>query len=264
MSEIDTDQQVANEVESTEPLVNTQTDSETQVAQPEQSSAPQDKEQTPFHEHPRFKELIDSNRTYKEQLSSYEQRMEAMQRQFQEQITRMQPAPQKEINPFVSKLKEIDPRYAEWAEQLEARATKAEAVERDLQEFKRERLVSNYESSVEKLHAEHKISDELKPYVKAHLDALAVSGQLKELSQVPEIYKKVAERYQQLVSNVERATTAKYTQAKKADNKTPASQPKGKAPTSRNEKGQFTGDREADSALIAKRVMEVVRAERDT
>lgn len=253
-------QQGANEVESPEPQ-QTQPDAETKVAQSEQPPAPLEEKQIPFHEHPRFKELIDSNRTYKEQLSAYERRMEAMQNQFQEQFNKVSQPP-KAANPFVEKLREIDPKYAEYIESLESRTSKAEALERDLAEFKRERLVQSYESAVEKLHAEHKISEDLKPYVKAQLDALAMSGQLKELSQIPDVYRKVAEKYQQLVSNVERATTAKYSQNKKTDAKAPATQPKGKVPT-RNEKGQFTGDREVDSATIAKRVMEVVRAERD-
>lgn len=264
MSEIENlDQQDANLAEPSEPQAQPQADSEIQVAQNEQPPAPEQKEPTPFHEHPRFKELIEQNRAAKEQLSAYEQRMEALQRQFEERISSLQPKPQKEVNPFVSKLKEIDPKYAEWAESVEARASKAEALEREIAEFKRERLVQSYESGVEKLHSEHKISDELKPYVKAQLDALAVSGQLREMSQLPSVYKAVADKFRALSESIERSTTAKYTQAKKADAKSPTPQPKGKA-VSRNEKGQFTGDREADSALIAKRVMEVVRAERDT
>ena len=56
--------------------------SESSEAEPQQA-APETKQEekpAPFHEHPRFKELIEQNRNFKEDAAQRAQAMEAMQR----------------------------------------------------------------------------------------------------------------------------------------------------------------------------------------
>ncbi|HYE72212.1 MAG TPA: hypothetical protein VEF04_02735, partial [Blastocatellia bacterium] len=252
-------QQDANTIEETSAPQIESTDSQSVETSAQQSevSQEQSEKQVPFHEHPRFKELIDYRRQSEERLAAYEQQIQEMQRMYQEALKARQPQP--EINPFVAKLKEIDPRYGEWAESVEARASKAEAVEQELQQLRTERLINQYESAVERLHSEHKTPDTMKARIKRELDAAVIRGEVK-LQDVPRAYKQAFDDYTKWLDEVKRSERASYVQDKSKDATAPSSQPKGKLPP-RNEKGQFTGDRESDLAMIAKRALKLSKAE---
>lgn len=223
-----------------------------------EGEASHEQSQVPFHEHPRFKELIDYRRQAEERFSTYERQMQEMQRQYQEALAQRQQA-QKPVNPLVSKFKEIDPEYGKTMEEIYERAQSVEEVRKELAELRRERMVAQYESTVEKLHNDNKVDPSIRNFVKKQLDALAFSGQIRDLKDVPNAYKAIADEYTKLIEGVKRSTTAGYVQDKSKDAKSPQSQPKGKIPP-RNEKGQFTGDRETDLAMIARRAVKLSKA----
>jgi len=255
--EVNSQQDVVAE-ESSAPQPET-TQSESQSASPAPSEQPQENldRQVPFHEHPRFKELIEERRSYATQLEQMKAQMENMQRSQQESARAAQPKP---VNTFVEKLREIDPSYAQYIESLEARASKTETIEQRLDAYERARIVNEYESTVTKLHTDNKIPAELQPLVRQQLDAMARSGELRDIKDVPNAYKKVAEVFSKFTEGLKRSTTASYVQDKSKDASTPSSQPKGKT-APRNQKGQFTGDRESDMQIIAQRALKQMRGE---
>lgn len=201
--------------------------------QPQEAQA----KEPPFHEHPRFKELIEERKQMQEQL-------QAFQRQMTEQQTQMKSFGQKpEVNPFVAKLSEIDPAYGEWAKDMEK--TKAEFAEMKAwkQEQAREQLVQQYTSQVDKLHEDNKVPAELRELVKAQIDAMAISNPNLGLKDLPKVYGDVYGKLSKILEGTKRAERASYVSDKTKDGNVPASQPKGKvasgkadsAPKSRDE-----------------------------
>lgn len=246
------EQQDANiEVESSEPSVET-----SPVENTETSPEPAQK-QVPFNQDPRIQDYIE--RQIAKRDEQYQRQMAEMQARFQEQFA---PKPEKQVNPFVQKLREIDPSYAEYIESLEGRANKVDNLEKTLQRYEQQQLVAKYETAVERMHTESKTPEEIKPFIREQLDAMALSGRLQSPDQVQDVYKTVLARYTTLIDGLKRAERASYVQDKSKDTTAPTSQPKGKAPA-RNEKGQFTGDKEADLANIARRALKRARAEHD-
>lgn len=255
-------QQDANSGDTSAP----QTQPDSQLSEPssqESQSAPDQSESKlpPLHEHPRFKELIEDNRNYKSRLSEYETRMADFERRYQEAVQSQQPKPEKKTNPFVEKLREIDPAYAEYIESIEARASKAEQVEARFTEMENERIRTQYDSSMSRLQAEHKLPPQVSSLVKQQVDALVMSGQVKDLKEVPAAYKNIAEQYTKMLDELKRSERAQYVTEKSTDARQPSSQPKGK-PATRDDKGRFmTGDREDHLALIAQKALRVARGE---
>jgi hypothetical protein len=254
-------QQDANFEDSSAPQNQEQEQNLDSSAQESRESQTQSEANVPFHEHPRFKELIDYRRQSEERLAQYERQMADMQRQYQEALqARQQPAQQ--VNPLIAKFKEIDPAYGQTMEEIYSKAQSVDEVRRELQELRREKLISQYESSVEKLHNEHKLPENIKSFVKEQLDAMAMQGQIQNLKDIPTAYKAVADKYSKLIEDVKRSERASYVTDKSKDAQAPMPQSKGRTPP-RNERGQFTGDRETDIALIAKRALKLSKAEGD-
>lgn len=255
-------QQDANQIEESSEPQTQSTDSKTldSSAQTEVVAATEQSEQEkPFHEHPRFQELIQKNREAEQRAAQYEQMMADMRSKYDELSSKLQPP--KQANPFVSKLREIDPAYAEYIESLESKASKADLALQRLEHLETQNLVKQYENQVERLHSDNKTPESVKSLIKEQLDHQALRGEI-QLKDVPGAYKKALDRYTKLIDDVKRGERASYVEVKTKDAQIPASQPKGKAPP-RNEKGQFTGDREADMALIAKRAVALSKAEKD-
>src|SRR5690349_17852905 len=64
----------------------------------------QQKAEAPFHEHPRFKEIIDQNRTYRSELTN-------LQKQIAELSKPKQAETAPSVHPFISDLEKINPQY---------------------------------------------------------------------------------------------------------------------------------------------------------
>ena len=230
----------------------------------EQSPAQETQEQgtdrsTPFHEHPRFKELIDYKNQSEQRLQQYEEKLQQMASQY-EQAMKAQRAQAEapKMHPFVNRLREIDPMYGEWAQTLEQKAAVVEQLKAELDNMRNERLRSDYESGVSKLHAASKLPEKLQPFVKKELDNLIYQNKLTRLEDLPKAYKEVADEYSKLLEQEKRADRAQLVQEKSKDAKIPTSA-KGKTPP-KSQSSEYTGDREADMATIARRVLKISRA----
>lgn len=235
-----------------------QTQTESQ-AQPEKVAAEQS-EQQKFVPYERFQELVHDRQERDNRLKEYEGRMSQMEKQFQSELARIN-QPTKEVNPFVAKLREIDPKYAEYIEGLEGRTSKVDSLEKELQALRNESLRSQYTSMVGNLHESNKVPEALRPFIQESLDARVMSGQVASLKEVNEAYKAEFEKFAKLLEATKRETTKSYAAEKTKDSSTPASQPKGKAAGGKDVKA--SGSREDQLSQIAKLAVQKARAERD-
>jgi hypothetical protein len=242
--------------------VNTAESSEPQSSQPEANQASDStNEKTTSQSVPyeRFQEVIAAKNEIANQVKAYEQRMAEMERRFSEQQKTPQ-APQKTVHPFVAKLREIDPGYAEYIESLESRVSKIDSLEQDSQASKLERLRSDYESTVERLHGANKVPEAVRPLIKEMLDGMALRGDLKDVKGVEAAYKKQAERFTSLLETTKRETTKSYVTDKSKDSSAPTSQPKGGRASP---KEPAYKDKEEAFASIVKSALTKSKAERD-
>ena len=235
---------------------NQATEQETKVSA-DSGQAQTSQEQVPFHEHPRFKELIEERKTYAQQA----QEMQRAYQELQKQIQSLQKPKEDNTHPFVAKLKEIDPAYAEWASNLEQKAAGFEEFKAWRAEQEKNALVSNYESAVEKLHGEMNVPKELRDTYKDLLDAQAMKDPNFGLKNVAEAYKKIHERFSSYIESTKRAERASYVKDKSKDSSAPTSQPKGRP--AGQQKSSTPLDRETILANIVKSSLSKAKAESD-
>jgi len=248
-------QQDANEADTSEPQISSPEETNSTSAAERVSQNSQSEKQLPFHEHPRFKELIEEKKTYAEQLQQMQKQMQEMSQRYQQQ------AEPKKSHPFVERLKEIDPAYGEWAGGLDGLKEQLAEMKAWKDEQGRQTVVREYESSVEKLHTEHKVPKELQELYKEQLDARAYKDPNFGLKDVPAAYKQLHEKYSKFLDATKRAERASYVVDKSKDSSAPSSQSKG-APAGKAKAPQFK-DREEAYAAIVKQATTRSKADND-
>lgn len=221
-NEIENQSDVQNEV-SSEPQSDTQVEeSGQQAAKPEASSQ---STELPFHEHPRWKEVMAERNAERQQRQALEQRLAQLEQGKQEV---KKPA----VDPMYERLKGIDPEFADYMQGLKTRAEKAEALEARLEQFEQVQFANAAKSTFSELNAANKVSPELSKLYEQQLEAAYARGEFKDLSGLKETYQRVHETFSEILKSQERSVLENYTKSKKQDATKPASQPKGKPASS--------------------------------
>lgn len=200
-----------------------------------QAAPKQEQEATPFHEHPRFKELVEQ----KNEFSKRYQDMESRYKQLENQLTQFkdsQPKAPTETDQLLADLKKVDPRLANVIEQQLKAAKTAETVQARLEQFERQHQEQNHRSTlstavakINSLHEVNKVSDFGKQYIEARLDNAYRGGQLNagDLKAVEAAYAEHAKAIKTYEDNFKREVTKGYVQDKTKDASIPTSVPKG-------------------------------------
>lgn len=209
---------------------------------------------TPFHEHPRFKELVEQKNAERSQREA----LEAKLAQFEERFTKMS-QPAKQEDPLIARLKQIDPEFGERFEKLNASQQELAELREWRQNYESSQIREKAVSSVQTLHSENKVTPELKSLIESDLIALDSQGKLRGLADIPAAYKASLEKYTRLIDGIRRSEREGYVKAKSQDASSPTSQPKGKAaPNASNSK--FQGNREDARAQLIKSVLKQSKA----
>jgi len=222
----------ANETEvSSEPQNNSQ---ETLNASESTQTPEANTEKTPeFHEHPRFKELIEDRNSMKEALAESKRQYEDLQRMVRG--LQASQAPQaKPKNADLEELRSIKPELASYIEKIGESTSKIEQLEAQLAESRNQTLVDRYTNAVKELYSTNKVSSEMQPLYDSLIRASVMQSNAR-LDQVPSIFNKVHADMSKLVDGIKRSTTAEYSQGKKKDASAPKPMVKGATPT----KGDF-------------------------
>lgn len=235
----------------TSPETNNEAPASESLNESRQSSA---ESQMPFHEHPRFKELISERNTFKEQIEAMQRQMEALNAQKQQQT------PEKK-HPFVSKLSEIDPAYGEWAGNVEQMKKEFEELRAWKQEQARQSVINEYNSSIEKLHGENKVPETLRERIKEKIDFLAMTNPKLGLKDLPNIYKDILEKENKFLEGIKRSERASYVTDKSKDARAPQTQTKGAPAGQKANKPPM--DREAMYSSIVKNALKNSKAGSD-
>lgn len=183
---------------------------ENQSEQVEQEAKPA--ETTPFHEHPRFKELIEQKNQQAEQIKAYQEQMRELQNQFKS----MQPKQKTPEEALLERLKGIDPEFGGWAENIDQ--TRRELAE--FKEWKRnlelEQGRQQAQSALESLYTEHKVSKEMKDLYRSQIESIAYNNPDLKPQDLPKVFKQVHEGLSKWAQDYERSIRSKYvTEVKK-------------------------------------------------
>lgn len=234
-----------------------------------QVAAPQQPDTTPFHEHPRFKELVEQKNQALASQRELADKYATMERQLKD-LSTPKPQTQAEKDELIEDIRKVDPRLAERlekfskygnsVEQLQARL---EAYEKQQVQTQQQQVVQSAVAKINQLHETNKVSPEIKTFINNEIDRLYMSGALKELSQVDTVYKTVHDQYTKFVDSIKRSERESYVKAKTPDSKVPASQPKGEPAKSAPKKPSFSKDPEQAKAQIVSRYLKMKAAEKD-
>lgn len=217
----------------------------------------QSQDNTPFHEHPRFKELIEEKNSYKEQLSRMQEQIERLSQ------AQSQPKSQDaQKDALLERLKGIDPEFGSLIETFKKNAEKLEQLEQWKQQSETQTLQQQAVSTVTRLHEENKVPAEIRSFYDAMIRQEAASNPKLGLKDLPQVYKTVHERFTKYLDSTKRAERASYVQEKGADSKAPVSQPKGKTVTPQVRK-QFSKDSGEERQETVSEVLKLMRAERN-
>ena len=244
---------VSPEPQSSEPVVS-QDDSQS-VSSAKETKQPEPN--VPFHEHPRFKELVEQKNKYAEQLKAFEDRY----KQLEERLSRPQ-AQEPKQDPLIARLRDIDPEFAERIEKLSGLSEKASEYERKLAEIEERAFARTALEKINTLHATNKVPKELQERYNKELDIAYQSGQLRDVNAVEAKYKQIHEDYSKLLESYKRTAIEQYTSAKKADAKAPASQPKGQS-VNHSKKFEWSKDPEEARRQLVSRVLNTAKAEKE-
>lgn len=236
-------------------------------------AAPEQKQDTtPFHEHPRFKELVEQKNESARRYQDMESRYQTLQQQLSSLKESQQPKAPSEFDQLIKDLKGVDPRLAaalesqakaaESAKSLEARL---EAFEKQSQEAARTQTLSTAVAKINSLHDSNKMSDFGKQFINNQMDIAYRNGQLNasDLKAVESMYGEASKAIKAYEESLKRATTESYVQDKKKDASVPTSQPKGAPAKPAAKKNPFSSDKETAKQQIVSRYLKQAAANRE-
>lgn len=224
------------------------------VQETEQQTQPESQQaqvsEPPFHEHPRWKEVMESRRQDSERLKTYETQMAELRGQLQAYSQQRAPQkPEKPGNPLVDRLKGIDPEFGKDYEELRSLRDEFTQLRDWKQQVDRQNLINQAVTKVNTLYDKNKVADELKPVYGAWIENRALNTPNAKVEDLDAYFKEIHTYMTQHNESLKRNERASYVTAKKGD-ATPASQSGGVAMIPAKPKVQIS--KEQAIAQIAK------------
>lgn len=254
-SELETESGVSEEAASPEPSSSEGSNEEAQAA-----SQPKPEESTqPFHEHPRFKELVEQ----KNQALATQKALEERYSQLEARLKDLAPKAETPKDELIEHLKTIDPRFAARMEELTKSTSVIQQLQEKLASYEKQQVTSQAVNNINTLHEQNKVTPELKSFINNEMDRLYMNGSLKTTDQIPGLYKAIHDTYSKFIDGIKRAERESYVKDKKVDSKIPSSQPKGKPAGPADKKFQFSKDPEIARQQVVSRYLKTAKAEAD-
>lgn len=201
---------------------------QSQSEAPVQEAQAKPEQNVPFHEHPRFKELVEQKNQYATKYSQLEEgykRLEAQLKQLQTPQKVEQSAQEK----ILERLQGIDPEFAGFQKELVTKLAMAEQVKQELEQLKQERQQEVYQrqaqeanQNFEKLCADNKIPKHMEIFYREAIANAAMSKN-SSVNDLPVLFKEAHERLSKSFEEFRRQDREAYAASKKSD-KVPASQ----------------------------------------
>jgi len=238
-----------------------QTSDAPQAAPSESQPAPtqETKQDLPFHEHPRWKEVINERNQYATKVQELERRFEEQSRKWDQSFKQSQPQPK---DALLERLKGIDPEFAARAEKWETASQRAERLEQELQSYRTQAQQEQARSQVEQLYAQNKVPTELQSAYRAQLESMARENPNLSLKDIPQMFQQVHAGWQKFQEAQKRQYLAEYSKGKAQDSVPSSPKASGVKPQAPDKAKAFTDPEEARAAA-AKLMAQHLRASRN-
>ena len=239
----------------------------------QQAAAPkQETKEPPFHEHPRFKEIVEqknqalaAQKAMEQRLAQFEQRFNQSQQQAKAQPSQEQT----ELTSLIEDLKKVDPRLAAQIEAANKASSTVQQLQQKLEAFEkqqesqaRQSQIQTAVSKINQMHESNKASPEVKQFINDKLDLLYMQGKL-SMENLETEYKNAHEGLTKYLEAVKRSERESYVQDKKKDAAVPTSQPKGTPAKPSTNKPSWSKDPEVARQQIVSRFLKQRAANKD-
>lgn len=231
----------------------------------EAAPAPKADPQVPFHEHPRFKELIEEKNTFKSRLEENERTHKQQYADMQAKLEAFQKASTpKQEDALMARLKGIDPEFADRFGKLgdiETLKQELQQVQSWKQEMAQERVRHEAVSARDKFYADNKVPADKQGIYNALLSHASNSNPNLGLKDLPKMLKDVHDQISKVFTSAQRDATKQLVEGKKADGSKPTSQPKGQPV--KPGKPEFSKNPGEAKAQLIKDILAETRANKD-
>jgi len=220
-------------------------------SQKQQSSPESKQDTTPFHEHPRFKELVQQKNDFAKRVETYEKELSDLRSRFD---SKPKEAVESAEAKLISRLKGIDPEFGTWAEQQQKLQSELSELKQWKVQNEQQTYLNSARSVAERLQSELKVDPELH---NMYLQQIPMGTPVDKISQM---YKDINDKVSKLFEAKERAALSKYSDSKKVDAKVPVSA-KGRAvnPSNKADKPAYSKDPDEARAQIVANSLRMLR-----
>lgn len=239
----------------------------------EQSSADAKEKDVPFNEHPRWKEVYEQSKEYKERSRQYEQQlteqkvaMARLQAQYEAIAKPKEADPDAEI---IKAFAGVDPTMGQFMQKLYGKANAVDQLQTDLKELReyrsnqqKEAIKTEFNNKLSSLAESNKVPKELQAFYKSRILEEAQSNPNMEMKDVESVYKKVHGEMSAFLEAAKRTEKQSYIANKSKDVKAPLSQTKGKAIKAGGKPEMSSNPAEAKAQLI-QNILNTAKASRD-
>jgi hypothetical protein len=247
------------EIESTSDVTqDSSSEGQVNTQQAQNDSVPQGKTEVPFHEHPRWKEVMEERNTERQRAQALESQLQNLQRQFQDS----QKSQSKPQDPMYERLKGIDPEFADYLKEAREQAALAKQLQEELQGLRQEQFTTSAVNKFNELNKANNVSPELAKFYEAAMEREYSQGRIKTLADVEKAYATMHDGMKKYFEAQERAAIEKYTSSKKKDSSSPTGQPKGRSAV-QGQKIEFSQNPQEAKAQLIKHIAQTMKAGRD-
>lgn len=211
---------------------------------------------TPFHEHPRFRELVEQKNEALSRARDLEDRYREMNARVEALSKPKTETPKDEL---IERLRGIDPAFADRIEAIQKQAAVAEQLQDRIQQFELTQMQTQAVSTVKSLHDQFKVPEEHRAIYNAQLELAATRNPNLTIKDIPGLYKAVHDSISKVFEASSRTQRESYVQGKKADS-VPSTPAKSKAPSS-DKKFEWSKDPSEARAQVVKRMSSLMKAE---
>lgn len=231
------------------------------ASQPKQEASSE--REMPFHEHPRFKEIVEQKNQALEQAKQFQRAIDEM----QARLKSFESAKQTTKDPLLDRLKGIDPEFGERFESVDKVRSELEEFKQWKSNLEAERIREKAMSQINELHAKNNVPEEFRSRYNRDIEFIASKDPNITLDDLSKVYQQVHEEWSKLLTSVKRDERKTYVEGKKKDASVPASQSKGsKASAQKKESSEIPeghDPREYLKSKIASRALQAHKANSD-
>lgn len=206
---------------------------EAQSAAQSQEAASSVEKPTPFHEHPRFKELITQNQTYRQQMDEHSRMVQEMRSQMENMQKAYQTSqqPQKpNYSPLLERLKTIDPEFTGMQSEVAKLLETFPQMQEQFQQFQSwqsqmqmKEAQTTAHSTLDKLYTQFKVPEEQREDYQIRIKALAYENPNLGVKDLENVFKQTHEKLSKRFDDWKRTERASYVESKTKD-KVPTTQ----------------------------------------